>query len=378
LTTELYAPNGLAYESEHALAFGFGFGPPIHLDVCPFTPRDKTALRSYQKHEGKDTLVVQDSLPIALNLFLLESYAEELDIWLDEIINSEFGLPEYVALMIQQEKDSHFSHALSVLISWYIGSEDRVRLSSHFLRFLQNPTIICQPSQTDADCDTQFSEQEDQIVRLALKLLITTTLLGLAPEVSDLPASLFDYLCSPSPAQDTTHLSLVAPRLLTRQTKASLYHLQEHFLRSIFCNFPYSMQLGADVQIALAFLVAYVLDLVRNAGREFASYAIAFNSTFPVTSRHVSEYEKNVETQLFGKVWASVASGNGRVGGLAERWRNLGTFFFLIPPQLLIDLRGLIGYLSDPLTCTVDSSVKGKGDESDEHRFACAILGAVL
>ena len=133
MTTELYAPKGLAYESEHALAFDLGFGPPIHLDVCPFTPIDKAGLHSYQKHEGKDTLVVQDSLPIALNLFSLESHAEELDIWLDGIIDSEFGLPEYVALMIHQEKDSHFSHALSALISWYMASEDQVRLSSPFL-----------------------------------------------------------------------------------------------------------------------------------------------------------------------------------------------------------------------------------------------------
>ncbi|KAH8748070.1 hypothetical protein BGZ57DRAFT_152342 [Hyaloscypha finlandica] len=348
LTTELYAPEGLAYESEHALTFDLGFGPPIPLDVCPFTPIDNTALRSYQKHEGKDTLVVQESLPIALNLFSLESHAEDLDIWLDKIIDSEYWLPQYVALMIHQEKDSHFSHALSGLISWYMGSEDRL------------------------------SEQEDQIVRPALKLLITTTLLGLVPEVSDLPASLFDYLCSQSPAQDTPQLSLVAPRLLTRQTKASLYYLQELFLSSIFYDFSYSMQLDADVQNALAFLVAYVLDLVRNAGREFASYSMEFKSAFPVTSRHVSEYEKNAETQLFEKVWARVASGNGRVGGLAERWRNLGTVFFLIPPQLLIGLRCFVEYLSDPLTCTADSSVKGKENESDEHRFACAILDAVL
>ena len=184
----------------------------------------------------------------------------------------------------------------------------------------------------DADSNTQLSEQEDQILRPALKLLITTTLLSLVPKVSDLPASLFDYFSSQSPARDATQLSLVAPRLLTRQTKASLYHLQEHFLHSIFCHFSYPIQLDADVQIALAFLVAYVLDLVRNVGREFAHYAMAFNSTFPVASRHVTEYEKNVETQLFGKVWASVAGGNGRVGGLAERWRNLGTFFFLSPP----------------------------------------------
>jgi len=324
LTTELYAPEGLAYESEHALTFDLGFGPPIPLDVCPFTPIDNTALRSYQKHEGKDTLVVQESLPIALNLFSLESHAEDLDIWLDKIIDSEYWLPQYVALMIDQEKDSHFSHALSALISWYMASEDQVRLSSPFL--------MCQPSQTDADCDTQLSEQEDQIVRPALKLLITTTLLSIPPKVADLPASLFDYLYSQSPAQDTTNLSLVAPRLLTRQTKASLYYLQEHFLRSIFYDFSYPMQLDADVQIALAFLVAYVLDLVRNAGREFASYSMEFKSSFPVTSRHVSEYEKNVETQLFEKVWARVASENGRVGRLAERWRNLGRFFFLIPP----------------------------------------------
>jgi hypothetical protein len=135
LTTELYAPKGLAYKSEHALDFNLGFGPPIHLDVCPFTPRDKEALHSYQKNKGKDTLVVQESLPIALNLFSLESHAEELDVWLDGILNSQFGLSEYVALMILRGKDSHFSHALEALTSWYMASKDRVRPSPHTFCF---------------------------------------------------------------------------------------------------------------------------------------------------------------------------------------------------------------------------------------------------
>jgi len=40
-----------------------------------------------------------------------------------------------------------------------------------------------------------------------------------------------------------------------------------------FCHFTYAIKLEADAKIAIAFLVAHVLDLVRNAGREFEKYS---------------------------------------------------------------------------------------------------------
>lgn len=378
MITEFYAPEDLAYDVEHAVAFNLGFGPPIDLNVCPFTPRNKKALCSYQKHEGKATLSVQESLPILLNVFSIESHAEELDVWLDVIIDSEIELFEYVDLMMLRQKDAHFSRVLKAWISWYMASKNQVRSSSHCLQFLQNSIVMCQPSQMSTDYDTQLSEPEHQILRPALKLLITTTLLSLVPRVTDLPKPLFNYFSSQSPTQDAIHLSLDAPRLLTRQIKASIYHLQQHFLHYIFCHFSYPMQLDADVKIALAFLVAYVLDLVRNAGREFANYAIEFNSTVTVNICDVTEYEKNMQMQLFERVWRSVPGGNERMGGLAERWRNLGMFSFESRYNCFFSLHCFMEYLPDPLTCTADSSVKGREKESDEHQFARAILDTVM
>jgi hypothetical protein len=109
--------------------------------VCTFTPKDKKALRSYQKHDGEAELDIQESLPIALNLFSVESYAEELDVWLDGIIDSEFGLPEYVALMILRQKDHQLSQVLKTLILWYTGSRNDVSL--HLLVFTScgNPLL---------------------------------------------------------------------------------------------------------------------------------------------------------------------------------------------------------------------------------------------
>lgn len=304
--------------------------------MCPFTPRNKKALYSYQKHEGKDKLHVQESLPIVVNLFSIESVAEDLDAWLDGIIDSEFGLSEYVNLMMLRQKDHHFSQVLKALISWYMASKNKVRSSSHFLQFLYNSVVMCHPSQIDVDCDTQLSEPAHQTLRPALKLLITTTLLSLVPKVTDLTESLFNNLhYSQSPAQTATDLSTDAPRLLTRQIKASIYHLQQQFLYALFCHFTYAMQLDADVKIAIAFLVAHVLDLVRNAGREFAKYSREFNSTVVVNNHDVTEYEMNMQTQLFERVWASVLDANRRMGGLAERLRNIGTFSFEFLPNSL-------------------------------------------
>ena len=133
LTTELYAPRDLVYNHEYTVRFSLGFGPLMDLDVCTFTPRDKKALRSYQKHDGETELDVQESLPIALNLFSVESHAEELDAWLDGIIDSKSGLPEYVALMMILQKHHQLSQILKALIFWYIGSKNNVSL--HLLVF---------------------------------------------------------------------------------------------------------------------------------------------------------------------------------------------------------------------------------------------------
>lgn len=80
---------------------------------------------------------MQESLPIALNLFSVESHAEELDAWLDGIIDSDSGLPEYVSLMMLRQKEDHYSQLLEALIAWYMTSKDKVRSSSHRLEFLQ-------------------------------------------------------------------------------------------------------------------------------------------------------------------------------------------------------------------------------------------------
>jgi hypothetical protein len=109
--------------------------------VCTFTPKDKKALRSYQKHDGEAELDIQESLPIALNLFSVESYAEELDVWLDGIIDSEFGLPEYVALMILRQKDHQLSQVLKTLILWYTGSRNDVSLPLLVFTSCGNPLL---------------------------------------------------------------------------------------------------------------------------------------------------------------------------------------------------------------------------------------------
>jgi hypothetical protein len=166
-------------------------------------------------------------------------------------------------------------------------------------------------------------------LRPALKLLITETLLNLVPTVSELPESLSNLLHYLQAADRTTaDLSTVAPRLLTRQMKAAIYYLQQNLLGALFCHFNYVMKLESDVNIAVAFLVAHVLDLVRIAGREFAQYVTVFSSTLVVSKQEVTEYELHMQTQLFGRVRASIPDAKWRSGGLVTRLRNLGTFPF--------------------------------------------------
>jgi hypothetical protein len=84
---------------------------------------------------------MQESLPIALNLFSVESHAEELDVWLDEILDSESGLPEYVAFMTLRQKDHQLSLVLKTLILWYIGSRNDVSLYLLVFTPCRNPLL---------------------------------------------------------------------------------------------------------------------------------------------------------------------------------------------------------------------------------------------
>ena len=126
LTAQLCGPNGPIYESEYDVSFWLGFGPHICLRVTPFSPKDKEGMRSFQKHAGNDRLDVSHSLPIALNLFSVESTAETLDDWLDGILDSHSHLSEYVNLMMGRHTGSLSARILQEVVSWFLEPGNKV------------------------------------------------------------------------------------------------------------------------------------------------------------------------------------------------------------------------------------------------------------
>jgi hypothetical protein len=114
-----------------------------------------------------------------------------------------------------------------------------------------------------------------------------------------------------------------------------LYFLQQNLLRALFYHFACVSKLEVDVRVGVAFLVAYALDLVRDAGRQSAKYLRTFTSTVVVNDRDVVECETNMQTQVFDRVWASILVDNGKRGGLFERLSNLGMFSFRLPLRFL-------------------------------------------
>ncbi len=83
-------------------------------------------------------------------------------------------------------------------------------------------------------------------------------------------------------------------------------------------------------------VVSYVLELVRNAGREFARYANKINSTVFVEDEQVKKYERNLDNFVFDTVRASIydyAPGAdlrmgdlGDLGDLGDRLRRLSMY----------------------------------------------------
>lgn len=129
MSAELCTANSLTHTLEYPINLSLGFGPHISLQVFPFVPKNKEALRSFQKREGKDKLDVQDSLPIALDLFSIESTAETIDDWLDGIVDSPSDLSEYLNLMMERHKRNLSVEILQVVVSWFLETRSEVRFS---------------------------------------------------------------------------------------------------------------------------------------------------------------------------------------------------------------------------------------------------------
>jgi hypothetical protein len=79
---------------------------------------------------------IQESLPIVLDLFSIEYHAEEIDTWLDTIIDSKPLLSEYVNLVLLRRKRDHSAQILERLVCWYLTSQNKVSSPSHLLETL--------------------------------------------------------------------------------------------------------------------------------------------------------------------------------------------------------------------------------------------------
>jgi hypothetical protein len=124
----------------------------------------------------------------------------------------------------------------------------------------------------------------------------------------------------------TKHISTDSPKLLTRQIKASIHHLQRDLLCHLFHHFDCATELAADVKVAVAIIVAFVLDLLRYDGRQFAKYSRLINSTVDVKEEEVVKYEADMQTRAFDRVRASILDPAPRTGALGEKLRKLGKF----------------------------------------------------
>jgi hypothetical protein len=306
LTVQVCAPNSFVHASEYLVDFSLGFGPHIQLEVSTFDPRDKENLQSFQKRDGKDKLNVVDSLPIAINLFSVESTAEDLNAWLDGIIDSPFELSEYAYFMLKLQRRSLSAQVLQAVVSWSTSRKAPLSASEH------------------------------NILRTVLKLLLSTSILMLVPKITSLPVSLSDYLSQHSSHNSAapTNFSRTAPKLLTRQIKASTYHLQQHFLRDLFSGLRYANEMDAWVRLSVALIVSFVLELVSCSGRDFATYANKINKTVCVKELHVKQYERSMESTIFDRIRSGVcgsnASASASMGELGRLLRSLSKCFLSV------------------------------------------------
>lgn len=159
----------------------------------------------------------------------------------------------------------------------------------------------------------------------------------MVPRVTSLPSSLSAYLSLHSSCAGGSPVpSRVAPKLLTRQIKASTYHLQQKLLQALFSHFLNANERIAQVRLSVALIVSFVLELVWHAGREFARYANTVNNSVSVEKQQVKDYERNIESVVFERIRASVYDSPGGaengIEELGDRLRSLSKYSFLIKP----------------------------------------------
>jgi hypothetical protein len=158
----------------------------------------------------------------------------------------------------------------------------------------------------------------------------------MVPSVS-LPPSLSTHLSiNASSAGGSPAPSHIAPKLLTRQIKTSTYYLQGRLLHALFAHFMNANERIAQVRLSVALIVSFVLELVRDAGREFARFANTINHSVSVEKQQVMGYERNIESVVFERIRASVydipgAAAENRFGELGDRLRSLSKFSFFTP-----------------------------------------------
>jgi hypothetical protein len=290
LTNDLGASS---LTGDHPIQYNFGFGPLLPLRISTFTPRSSAALRSFRKTPYSNTLISEESLPVGLDVFSLESSAGDINLWLENLLNSREHLKDYVHLFLRRQKRSHSAQMIEVLIAWYLDSWSHPR-----------------------------SDEDRKAVRTALKFHICTTVLGAVPSLTQ--ESLTPLLRSLSlpETRPAPEISLKAPKLLTRQIKASTFYVQQDLLLSLFETFQTLKSLSRDVRLAIALLVASVLELVRKAGRAFAEHASTIAKDLRIEQYQVKVHEETVEREIFGRV-----SEVGRVsesGNLVDRLKGLG------------------------------------------------------
>jgi hypothetical protein len=174
----------------------------------------------------------------------------------------------------------------------------------------------------------QLLEPAHKILRTALKLLLTTSVLILVPRIIDLPVGLSTCLSlKSSPGGSSSAVpSFDAPKLLSRQIKSGSCYLQKKLLPALFSELLEN-ELLVEVRLSVALIVSFVLELMRKVARDFARYANEIDPTVFVDERDVNDYERSMENLVFGTLRASVygsrGSVDGEMGELVDRLRDL-------------------------------------------------------
>jgi len=168
----------------------------------------------------------------------------------------------------------------------------------------------------------QLTDHEYRLLKNAVKLISTQSILGISLILQDFPEALrHGYLHGFSGPQPYS-LDDQAPRLLNRQVKVAVFHVYKSLLECVLTSFKCQVLLPDSwtTCLFLSICLAFLLENIEVGSREYVFFAKKFYREELGSMSGINEYTLEVDGIVFARMYRLLVltKGRGSVGSLTD------------------------------------------------------------